>query len=58
MLAEIVIARCLLYRESSFAAPSSLKLTRFAREISFPLVSERTKILEIPSLFLLSDKYC
>ena len=58
MLAEIVIARCLLYRASSFAEPSSLKFTKFAKEISFPLVSERTKILEIPSLFLLSDKYC
>ena len=52
MLAEIVIARCLFYRESSFAVPSSLKFTKFAREISFPLVSDRTKILEIPSLFL------
>ena len=37
---------------------SSLKLTRFAKEMSFPLVSERTNIFEIPSLFLLSDKYC
>ena len=58
MLAEIVIALWRLYLASSFAAPSSLKLTKLANEISFPLVSERTNIFEIPSLFLLSDKYC
>ena len=58
MLAEIVTARCLLYLASSFAEPSSLKLTKFAKEINFPLVSERTNIFETPYLFLLSDKYC
>ena len=58
IFADIVTARCLLYRASCFAEPSSLKLTRFDKEISFPFVSERTKILETPSLFLLSDKYC
>ena len=58
IFADIVIAGCLLYLASSFAEPSSSKLTRFAKEISFPFVSERTNIFDTPSLFLLSDKYC
>ena len=58
MFAEIVTALCRLYRASCLAVPSFLKLIRFAMEISFVFVSERTNILEIPSLFLLSDMYC
>ena len=54
----MVTALCLLYLASSFAEPSSLNSIKFASEISFPEVSDLTKILEIPSLFLLSDKYC
>ena len=58
IFAEIVTALCLLYLESSLAEPSSLKLTKLESDINFLFVSERTKIFDIPSLFLLSDKYC
>jgi hypothetical protein len=53
-----VTALCLLYLDNSFAVPSSSKLTRLVSDINFPVVSDLTKILDIPSLFLLSDKYC
>ena len=46
-------ARCLSYRAKIFAEPTSLKLTRLASDINFPVVSERTKILLKLSLFFL-----
>jgi hypothetical protein len=57
-LADIVTALCLLYLANSLADPSSLNSTKLASEISLPVVSDLTKIFEIPSLFRLSDKYC
>ena len=58
MFAEIVTAFCLLYLERTFADPSSLKSTKFAKEINFELFSDLTKILAKLSLFLLSSRYC
>ena len=54
----MVTAGCLLYLDNSFAAPTSLKSTRLTREINLPVVSDLTKIFDIPSLFLRSAKYC
>ena len=54
----MVTALCLLYLANSFAVPSSSKLTRLISDISFPVVSDLTKIFDIPSLSLLSDRYC
>ena len=50
----MVTAGCLLYLDNSFAAPTSLKSTRLTREINLPVVSDLTKIFDIPSLFLRS----
>ena len=51
-------ALCLLYLANFFADPSSLNSTKFANEISLPVVFDLTKIFVKPSLLLLSTKYC
>ena len=56
IFADIVTARCLLYLASCFAEPSSLKLTKFDKEISFPFVSERTIEL-MPEDRIVNDHY-
>ena len=52
------MALCLLYLANFFADPSSLNSTKFANEISLPVVFDLTKIFVKPSWLLLSTKYC
>ena len=54
----MVTALCRLYLGKVSAVPFSSNSTKLARDTSLPLVSDLTCIFDIPSLFLLSERYC